>query len=288
MRHSIEFPSPKIRNYETCSDTFSPMSQRTELLPSIFATPQGERSSTLPPIQRIPSLNRPRKDSLTKRAREPQHKRNRSRGESSHLWRMNFDRKAQSIESSNGLSVTWGKRWEDLIDAATSANQDNDGNYLQKSPVIIESRPRKTDELRVSSLISPNQPPLPPISRSQSHNPRYYASPLQHTHTPPFKQPDLPGSIPPSENSESSESLQFETHGHSIASQNFPSRSIQIYCAACQGLSPLKESYVCTECICGICEACVDALMADQGARRKCPKCATIGGRYKKINIEMK
>lgn len=62
----------------------------------------------------------------------------------------------------------------------------------------------------------------------------------------------------------------------------------QIYCAACRNVSALRDSYACTECICGLCQACVDVLMAEQGARRKCPHCATIGGRFKPFNLDIR
>jgi len=50
----------------------------------------------------------------------------------------------------------------------------------------------------------------------------------------------------------------------------------------------LKESFACTECICGICPACVDVLVAEQGARRKCPRCATVGGRFKPFQLDIR
>ena len=52
--------------------------------------------------------------------------------------------------------------------------------------------------------------------------------------------------------------------------------NVQIYCAACQGVSLLRESYACTECVCGLCQMCVDVLMAGQGARRRCPRLSLI------------
>ncbi|RKF74831.1 putative RfeD protein [Golovinomyces cichoracearum] len=275
-RYLIEFSASKIKSNGTKSDPFSPLSRRSELLPSIISTPQLQRSSTLPPIQRIPSLNRPRKESISKRAREPQHKRNRSRGENTNLWRVSFDRKAQSAEPSSGLSVEWGKRWEDLIDAATSATKDSEENTLPKSPSTREPQPMDLEELRVPSLSS-----VSGISTSQTYHQKYQASPLQQTSTPPSNLANGSEAIPPIKR-ESGEDRNPDS------SVNFPSQPIQIYCASCHGLSSLNQSYVCTECICGICEACVDSLIIDDGARRKCPNCATIGGRYKKINLKTK
>ncbi|TQS39023.1 hypothetical protein Golomagni_00455 [Golovinomyces magnicellulatus] len=275
-RYLIEFSASKIKSNGTKSDPFSPLSRRSELLPSIISTPQLQRSSTLPPIQRIPSLNRPRKESVSKRAREPQHKRNRSRGENINLWRVSFDRKAQSAEPSSGLSVEWGKRWEDLIDAATSATKDSEENKLLKSPSSGESQPVDPEEPRVPSLSS-----VSGISTSQACYQKYQASPLQQASTAPSNFPNGSEAIPLIKR-ESGEDRYLDS---SVSS---PSQPIQIYCASCHGLSSLNQSYVCTECICGICEACVDSLIIDDGARRKCPKCATIGGRYKKINLQTK
>ena len=124
MRSSIELP-PLHSNLDPTSDPFSHLNalRRRELLPSILSTSPPGRSSTLPPIQRNPGPNRPRKQSVSKRAREPQHRRQKSR-ENAHLRRMSYDRKAYSAEPSSGLAA-YGKRWEDLIDAATSATEDN-------------------------------------------------------------------------------------------------------------------------------------------------------------------
>ena len=64
--------------------------------------------------------------------------------------------------------------------------------------------------------------------------------------------------------------------------------NVQIYCAACQGVSLLRESYACTECVCGLCQMCVDVLMAGQGARRRCPRCACVGGRFKPFQLDVR
>jgi hypothetical protein len=50
---------------------------------------------------------------------------------------MSYDRKAFSAEPSSHLSV-YGKRWEDLIDAATSATEDVDEDRTPvSSPIRI-------------------------------------------------------------------------------------------------------------------------------------------------------
>lgn len=120
---TIELPPIHSTNREPTSDPFSHYNthRRKDLLPSILSPPG--RSSTLPPLQRHTSTGRTRKQSVSKRAREPQHKRQRSRGEHNHIRGLSHDRKAQSAEPS---SAFYGKRWEDLLDAATSATEDVD------------------------------------------------------------------------------------------------------------------------------------------------------------------
>ncbi len=126
MRSSIELPPMRrLNNNDITSEPFPTMhsGRPRELLPSILSTSPPGRSSTLPPIQR-PAPTRPRKASVSKRAREPQHNRQKSR-EKLLGRRMSYDRKAYSAEPSSHLSA-YGKRWEDLIDAATSATEDVD------------------------------------------------------------------------------------------------------------------------------------------------------------------
>jgi hypothetical protein len=148
MRSSIELPPIHASNIEPTSDPFSHLNphRRRELLPSILNTSPPGRSSTLPPIQRSQPPNRPRKQSLSKRAREPQHKRQKSR-EQPHLRRMSYDRKAFSAEPSAG----YGKRWEDLIDAATSATEEDEDRtpvrHLQLRYSIIHSHFRSPHPL---------------------------------------------------------------------------------------------------------------------------------------------
>ncbi|KAJ2993953.1 hypothetical protein NUW58_g1687 [Xylaria curta] len=116
---------------EPTSEPFPPMNAglgRRELLPSILSNSPPGRSSTLPPLQRSLGPNRPRKQSITKRG----HKKQKSRGSAADWLRRiqnddnllpgGADRKAHSVEP----SADYGKRWEDLIDAAASATEDID------------------------------------------------------------------------------------------------------------------------------------------------------------------
>lgn len=136
MRSSIELPPiRRLNNIDITSEPFPPLNSNRprELLPSILSTSPPGRSSTLPPIQRH-GPTRPRKASVSKRAREPQHRRQKSRDQI-HMRRMSYDRKAFSAEPSSHLSA-YGKRWEDLIDAATSATEDVDED---RTPVSLLS-----------------------------------------------------------------------------------------------------------------------------------------------------
>lgn len=79
-----------------------------------------------------------------------------------------------------------------------------------------------------------------------------------------------------------------ELHQSSSHRNSSGATVIEIYCAACQRVSDLKDSYACTECICGICRECVDVLVAEQGARRKCPRCMAVGGRFKPFQLDVR
>lgn len=91
-----------------------------ELLPSMLSRSPPGRSSTLPPIQRREKIGRPRKSSITQNSRKPKHERTKSK---EHALRLSIEgRKALSAEP-QGIASALNKRWEDLIEAATSANE---------------------------------------------------------------------------------------------------------------------------------------------------------------------
>jgi hypothetical protein len=100
-------------------------------------SPPYHRSSTLPPAGRLlgNKPNRPRKSSITQSARKPKHERTKSKD---HQRRMSYDRKAMSAEPSS-LPAIYGKRWEDLIDAAASATEE-DRDLTPVSAFIFHSR----------------------------------------------------------------------------------------------------------------------------------------------------
>lgn len=127
----------------------------------------------------------------------------------------------------------------------------------------------------------------PPFSHQQIGHSTYQASPLQQALTPPNYAQEAPEPFPSVESGESAENFHLGAHGLTDSSPNYQSQNIRIYCAACNNLSLLRESYACTECVCGLCSSCVEILMAEQGSKRKCPRCATIGGRYKPFQLEI-
>ncbi|KAL2269837.1 hypothetical protein VTJ83DRAFT_2021 [Remersonia thermophila] len=300
-RSSVELPPIQLSSADITSAPLPSLESaagRRDLLPSIMSHSPPGRSSTLPPLHRpLGPHHRSRKQSISKKS----HHRRKSKGPTSDWLRRiqndggpdllrsghHHDRKALSAEPSSD----YGKRWEDLIDAAASATEDidDDRTPMPQSPVSIQR----------SSL-----PPLGSNGAGQwgggAFN-HYQASPLQRALTPPSHHPgEVPEPFPSVESGESADTASYHHHmgmgmgssrgglSASDASPSYSSQNTQIYCAACQGISLLKESYACTECICGLCQACVDVLMGEQGARRKCPRCATIGGRFKPFQLDIR
>ncbi|KAK0389664.1 hypothetical protein NLU13_3239 [Sarocladium strictum] len=282
-RSSIELPPIHLANSDITSDPFSnhPNRQR-EILPSLLANSPPGRSSTLPPLQR-PGPNRPRKQSVTKRGREAHHKKKNSRGSAADWLKriQNEERMRPNVNDRNALSLEpsadYGKRWEDLIDAADQAASaagdiDEDRTPMPQSPMLF------------------HRSSLPPFNQQQFQGPgSYQASPLQQALTPPSYNQDTVDPFPSVESStESGENFHMRSRGLSDSSPTWSSQNPQIYCAACKNVSLLKNSFACTECICGICHTCVEVLMAEQGARRTCPRCATVGGRFKPFQLDIR
>ncbi|KAL9630222.1 MAG: hypothetical protein Q9204_004829 [Flavoplaca sp. TL-2023a] len=125
---------PPIQNHsqpESIPPFQSP--QRKELLPSIMARSPPGRSSTLPPLQRKDKPTRPRKSSITKNSRKPNHERAKSK---EYARRLSIEgRKAISAEPYGPAAAAQGKRWEDLLEAATSANEADSDRDL--TPVAV-------------------------------------------------------------------------------------------------------------------------------------------------------
>lgn len=129
MQTSIELPSLRDHFKQDSLPPFSSPRPR-DILPSILNHSPPGRSSTLPPIQRRDKVTRPRKSSITQAARKLKHERTRSKD---YARRPSLgDRKAMSAEPQ---TAAWaqGKRWEDLIEAATSATEADDDRYSEVS-----------------------------------------------------------------------------------------------------------------------------------------------------------
>ena len=93
----------------------------THLLPSdIDDQSSPPTRSSAPAVQRTISRTRPRKSSVSRNARKPKHERKTSRD---YLRPTAYDRRGGSVEAST--AALYGKRWEDLIDAATSATEED-------------------------------------------------------------------------------------------------------------------------------------------------------------------
>ncbi|KAI4162333.1 MAG: hypothetical protein LQ342_004047 [Letrouitia transgressa] len=248
-----------------------------ELLPSIMArSPPGSggRSSTLPPIHRRDKAARPRKSSITQNNRKPKTERPKSK---EYARRLSVEgRKAFSAEPQ-----AVGKRWEDLIEAATSANEADSDRDL--TPI-----PQSPSSVKRSSL--------PPFSSMVPHSDAYKASPLQNALTPP--PPDERGvePFPSIESAQSSLASGHNFHMHPSGLTNseagtsptLPPHPVQIYCAHCRRISNLKESYACTECISGFCSDCVYTLSSEQNRGRACPRCKVLGPRYKAFQLDLR
>ncbi|KAL3460416.1 hypothetical protein BJX64DRAFT_184221 [Aspergillus heterothallicus] len=191
MRSSIELPSLRDHFKQESLPPFSSPRPRS-LLPSILNHSPPGRSSTLPPIQRTNKLPRPRKGSITG-ARKAKHERSKSKeyGRRPSLG----DRKALSAEPQ---TAAWaqGKRWEDLIEAATSATEVDDDRQSEmgRSPTIPPMIPNITSitsapSVKNRSSMPPafQSPGLPPPASYRHFPPphSYAASPLHKSLTPP-------------------------------------------------------------------------------------------------------
>ncbi|KAH7085644.1 hypothetical protein BKA63DRAFT_22464 [Paraphoma chrysanthemicola] len=254
---------------------YTSTSIQRELLPSSLAQSPPGRSSTLPPAPRSVKPNRPRKSSVGQNARKGKHERQRSKD---HNRRSSYDRKAYSAEPQTAAAIM-GKRWEDLIDAAASATEE-DSRDLTPVPQSPQHSPHIN-----------NRTSLPPFVASQFQS--YTASPLQNTLTPP--PPDL-GDLQPFPSVESSIESAVSGHNFHMPSQGLSDSSptypypVQIYCAACRKLSVLRDSYACSECICGLCQECVDVLVSEhtRGRAPRCPRCNAIGGKFKPFQLDIR
>ncbi|PSR97500.1 hypothetical protein BD289DRAFT_90225 [Coniella lustricola] len=285
MRSSVELPPIHINNSDITSDPFPGLhsGRARDLLPSMIASSPPGRSSTLPPLQRSLGPHRSRKQSVSKKFKDGSHRKQRSRDAKEWVKRGKIDiagdllRPVTGYDRPRPYSAEPSSRspWDDLLDAATSVAEED----------MIEDR---TPLQMPHSPVSIQRASLPPFPHQQFSHSTYQASPLQQALTPPTYAQEAPEPFPSVESGESAENYRMGAHGLTGSSPSYSSQNTQIYCAACQNVSLLRDSYACTECICGLCSTCVEILMAEQGAKRKCPRCATIGGRFKPFQLDIR
>ncbi|KAL1891788.1 hypothetical protein Cpir12675_004829 [Ceratocystis pirilliformis] len=256
------------REYELPPITSQPSSSKhtdlpkpRELLPSnIINSSPPSRSTTLPPLMTPLSAQKPRKYSYTRH----RHQRSRNGATLDSIKKLQFEdhrvRKAYSAEPSADDA---SKRWVELITAAGHA-ADLDSVSAPQSPVSIQHE-----------SLAPTSVAAPSFHHQTSH---YQASPLQQALTPPTTYAQ-----------DSAEPFPSVETGDSAGSPPvYQAQNTQIYCGACHKVSLLRQSYACTECISGFCSPCVQVMVNEKGAKRTCPKCSTIGGRFKPIQLEIR
>ena len=167
------------------------------------------RSSTLPPLQRKDSIqrkekaNRPRKSSITQNSRKPKHEKTKSKDYSR---RLSIEgRKAFSAEPPGAAAAAaMGKRWEDLIDAATSATEaDSDRDMTPVRPsgrstlsLLSAHSPYNRYRSRPPQLNAPPCRPSPacPTTTNLTKHRRSIGPSRHHPHTPS----PVPGYFPQS------------------------------------------------------------------------------------------
>lgn len=282
------------------------------LLPNAMAnSPPPEDRETLPPHhQRRPSTShvRPRKTSLSQHARLAKHERRRSKDLSK---RNSGERKAFSAEP--GATSALGKRWEDLIDAATSATEEDSRDLTPvstlQSPLDIKNARADRLQIPASPYQSPHQEQVPsrtsmPPFALGSQFQSYQASPLNQALTPPAPEPGLDLQNFPSVESSLSSNLSHQHHNSAGSGSQFHIMNptgmnsdsspmfqppVHIYCSGCRRRSILKDCYGCTNCMCGICSTCVEAIVSGQsnGRMSTCPRCNDISGNFKQFQLDL-
>ena len=158
----------------------------------------------------------------------------------------------------------------------------------------------------------PSRTSLPPFALGSQFQ-SFQASPLNRALTPPPAEPGLDLQPFPSVESTLSSNVSNQHHAHhnsadssgsqfqimnpdsltsadSTSSPMFSNQPIQIYCAGCRRLSVLKDSFACTNCICGLCTTCVEALLDNQrnGRMSGCPRCSLNFGTFKPFQLDLR
>lgn len=144
-------PTPVDQQINSEEPYYTSGSIQQELLPSSLARSPPGRSSTLPPGSHSLKPNRPRKPSVGQSTRRAKHERQKSK---EYHRRMSYDRKAYSAEPATAAAIM-GKRWEDLIDAAASATEEDSRDLTPVSAAALGVFPSNADRCH-------NRPTIPP------------------------------------------------------------------------------------------------------------------------------
>ena len=76
--------------------------------------------------------------------------------------------------------------------------------------------------------------------------------------------------------------------GTNVSSQ--AEHPVQLYCAGCRHPYNLKDCYACTNCICGMCAECVQAIVSGQSRGRMsyCPRCHALDAGFKPFQLDLR
>ncbi|KAI5361544.1 hypothetical protein Slin14017_G082770 [Septoria linicola] len=231
------------------------------LLPNNLVRSPQDRT-TLPPLQRSVSrsgqMGRPRKSSLTS-ARISKHERKRSK----ELGQLHP-----------------GRRWEDLIEAAASATEEEGSRDLTPIPASPYQSPQVN-----------NRTSLPPFALGSQFQ-SFQASPLNRALTPPA--PEHTGldlqTFPADSGS------QFHIMNPSSIDSTSPMFNANkseggvhaSYCSGCRRPASINDMFGCSGCMGPLCGACTDALVSSQSQGRpvKCPRCHASDTSFKPFQFE--
>lgn len=145
-KSSVELPPIQLNNSDVTSEPFSGLNsgRQRDLLPSIMATSPPGRSSTLPPLQRPLGPGRSRKQSISRRGREAQHRKQRSRDAKDWVKRGKIDIAGDLLRPGHerprpySAEPTARSPWDDLVDAATSvATEDMNEERTPVSSILM-------------------------------------------------------------------------------------------------------------------------------------------------------
>ena len=131
-RESGSYELPSLREQFQNEAMPYPSARPRELLPSILGHSPPGRYSSLPPIQRGGKLQRPRKPSVGQNARKGKHERGKSKDFNAKEFSQRMSIEGRKAMSAEPPTAAWmqGKRWEDLIEAATSATEADEDRDL--------------------------------------------------------------------------------------------------------------------------------------------------------------